>query len=67
MRRWPQDGEEIIKHYIAQLSLNYAISPIYYRQALESFRRAALRCGATDRRTLEYWLRERGEVVSRRW
>ncbi|MFQ3253795.1 MAG: integrase/recombinase XerD [Loktanella salsilacus] len=65
MRRWPQDGEEIIKHYIAQLPLNYAISPIYYRQALESFRRAALQCGATDRRTLEYWLRERGEVWAR--
>lgn len=65
MRRWPQDGKEIIKHYIAQLPLNYAISPIYYRQALNSFRLAALRCGATDRQTFEYWLRERGEVWAR--
>ncbi|AEI93100.1 tyrosine-type recombinase/integrase [Roseobacter litoralis] len=65
MRRWPQDGDEIIKHYIAQLPLNYAITPIYYRQALESFRQAALRCGATGRRTLEHWLRERGKVWAR--
>ena len=65
MKSWPQDGEEIIKHYIAQLPLNYVITPIYYRQALESFRRAALRCCASDRRTLEYWLRQRGKVWAR--
>lgn len=62
MTRWPEDGDEIIEHYIAQLPLHYAITPIYYRQALNSFRQVALRFGATDRQTLEYWLRERGEV-----
>ena len=34
MRGWPEDGDEIIEHYIARLPLNCAISPIYYRQAL---------------------------------
>jgi len=65
MMRWPEDGDVIIENYIAQLPLNYAISPIYYRQALNSFRQAALRFNATDRQTLEYWLRERGEVWAR--
>lgn len=65
MTRWPENGDEIIENYIAQLPLNYAISPIYYRQALTSFWQAALRFGATDRHTLEYWLRERGEVWAR--
>lgn len=65
MRGWPEDGDEIIEHYIARLPLNYAITPIYYRQALNSFRQVALRFGATDRQALEYWLRERGEVWAR--
>jgi integrase len=65
MMRWPEDGGEIIEHYIARLPLNYAITPIYYRQALNSFHLAALRFGATDRQTLECWLRERGEVWAR--
>lgn len=65
MRGWPEDGDEIIEHYIARLPLNCAISPIYYRQALNSFRQAVLRFGATDRQALEYWLRERGEVWAR--
>lgn len=65
MTRWPEDGDEIIENYIAQLPLHYAITPIYYRQALNSFRQVALRFGATDRQTLEYWLRERGEVWAR--
>jgi len=34
-------------------------------EALDSFRDAALRFGATDRKALEYWLRERCEVWSR--
>ncbi|WP_417264606.1 tyrosine-type recombinase/integrase [Celeribacter sp.] len=62
MTRWPENGDEIIENYIAQLPLNYAISPIYYRQALTSFWQAVLRFGATDRQAFEYWLRERGEV-----
>lgn len=62
MTRWPENGDVIIENYIAQLPLNYAITPIYYRQALNSFRQVALRFGATNRQTLEYWLRERGEV-----
>ena len=62
MTRWPEDGEEIIRNYVARLPLNRATTPIYYRQVLESFRRAALRCNATDRRTVECWLRERGKV-----
>ncbi|WP_253798470.1 hypothetical protein [Rhodovulum sp. P5] len=65
MRRWPEDGDELIEHYIARLPLNYAITPIYYRQALNSFRQVALRFGATDRQAFEYWLRERGEVWAR--
>ena len=48
MMRWPEDGGESIEHYIARLPLNYAITPIYYRQALNSFHLAALRFGATD-------------------
>lgn len=62
MTRWPEDGDVIIENYIAQLPLHYVITPIYYRQALNSFWQAVLRFGATDRQTLEYWLRERGEV-----
>ncbi|OED46725.1 integrase [Rhodobacteraceae bacterium (ex Bugula neritina AB1)] len=65
MTRWPEDGDVIIENYIAQLPLHYAITPIYYRQALNSFWQAVLRFGATDRQTLEYWLRERGEVWAR--
>ena len=62
MTRWPEDGDVIIENYIAQLPLHYAITPIYYRQALNSFWQVVLRFGATDRQALEYWLRERGEV-----
>jgi len=65
MKRWPEDGELIIKQYVTRLPLGYATTPTYYRQALDSFRDAALRFGATDRRTLEYWLRERGQVWTR--
>ncbi len=65
MMRWPEDGEQIIKQYVAQLPLGYATTPTYYRQALDSFWRAALRCGATDRQTLEHWLGERCEVWAR--
>ena len=62
MTRWPEDGDVIIENYIAQLPLHYAITPIYYRQALTSFWQVVLRCGTTDRQAFEYWLRERGEV-----
>jgi len=65
MTRWPEDGDVIIENYIALLPLHYAITPIYYRQALNSFRQVALRFGATDRQAFEYWLRERGEVWAR--
>ncbi|PRZ45620.1 tyrosine-type recombinase/integrase [Tritonibacter scottomollicae] len=65
MTRRPEDGDEMIENYIARLPLNYAITPIYYRQALNSFRQVAVWFGVTDRQTLEYWLRERGEVWAR--
>lgn len=65
MMRWPEDGDLIIKQYVATLPLAYATTPTYYRQALDSFRDAVLRCGATDRNTLEHWLRERCEVWAR--
>src|SRR6056297_420661 len=62
MTCWPEDGNVIIETYITQLPLHCAITPIYYRQALNSFWQVVLRFGATDRQAFEYWLRERGEI-----
>ena len=62
MKRWPEDGDLIIKQYVARLPLGAATTPTYYRQALDSFRDTALRYGTTDRKTFEHWLRERCEV-----
>lgn len=65
MMRWPEDVEEIIKQYVAQLPLKYAETPLYYRQTLDSFRQVAHRSSATDRWTFEYWLQEREKVWAR--
>lgn len=65
MTRWPEDGKHIIKKYVTHLPLSYAPTPVYYRQALDSFRRVVLRLGATDRQAVEYWLQERGQVWAR--
>ena len=65
MTRWPEDGEQIVDGYVAGLHLRYPITPIYYRQALHSFRTVAVRLGATNRQTVEEWLRERGQVWAR--
>jgi len=63
MKTWPDKNDSIIDRYLSQLRLRNPTTPIYYRQALRSFRELVSRrqCSPAriSRDDLEVWLRER--------
>ena len=62
MSTWPDTDGKTIDRYLGQLRLRCPVSPIYYRQALQSFWEVArLQCSPSqvNRDALEAWLRER--------
>jgi integrase/recombinase XerD len=63
MNTWPDTDGNAIDRYLGQLRLRCPVSPIYYRQALHSFREvvAGLQRSPSQvsREALEAWLRER--------
>jgi len=65
MTTWPDTDGRIVERYVAQRRLHCPITPIYYRQALHSFRKVAVRRQKTDRKALEIWLNEGERVWAR--
>ncbi len=61
MNSWPDTEGGTIARYLRQLRLRCPTSPIYYRQALQSFQEVAAQHqpSQVNRDALEAWLRER--------
>lgn len=57
MTKWPDPERKLIARYIASLNLRTTISPIYYRQALNTFQDVAERHATLDKNMLVAWLR----------
>lgn len=57
MTIWPDPERKLIARYIAGLNLRTTNSPIYYRQALNSFQDVAERQARLDKDMLVAWLR----------
>ena len=65
MTAWPDTDGRIVERYVAQRRLRCPTTPIYYRQALHSFRKVVFRRQKTDRKALEIWLNEGDRVWAR--